>query len=406
MSNLSKGVCRVGINGFGRIGRLYKPSPSSANTRAGRSVLRASLLRNDIQIVAINHTCASIEDFILLFTHDSTHGPLSRIIHGPLDIHSLENGNLSINGQEIALISERNIEKINWRSLDVEYVAECTGKFRSTAAASAHVHNGRAKKVLISAPSSDAPTFVYKVNTSGYSRAAISSSVYSNASCTTNCLAPILKVLDGSFGVNQAFMTTVHASTQSQHVLDGYSKKDRRAGRSIMGNIIPTSTGAAAAISAVLPHLDGKVTGISVRVPTTNVSMVDLTVATDKSTSLAEVLAEFEHASQSSLAGVLSVEQEELVSSDFLGHSSSAVIDAKASKQLNDRFFKIIAWYDNEWAYSCRLLDMLAFMFNEDNKLTSQEPGKNATKMQAMDLKPLPSSDISRLLDHFSPAMA
>lgn len=356
--------------------------------------------------MAINHTCVSIEDLILLFTHDSTHGPLSRIIHGPLDVHGLENGNLSINGQEIALISERNIEKIDWCSLDVEYVAECTGKFRSTAAASAHVKNGKAKKVLISAPSSDAPTFVYKVNTSGYSRVASASTVYSNASCTTNCLAPILKVLDDAFGINQAFMTTVHASTQSQHVLDGYSKKDRRAGRSIMGNIIPTSTGAAAAISVVLPKLSGKVTGISVRVPTTNVSMVDLTVATDQSTSLSEILAEFEHASQSTLSGVLSVEQEELVSSDFLGHSSSAVIDAKASKQLNDRFFKIIAWYDNEWAYSCRLLDMLAFMFREDSGLSFQQPEKNVLKMKVMELKPAASSEVTGLLDHFSPAIA
>lgn len=313
---------------------------------------------------------------------------------------------MSINGQEIALISERNIEKIDWRSLGVEYVAECTGKFRTTAAAEGHVSKGGARKVLISAPSSDAPTFVYKVNTSGYSSITSSSGVYSNASCTTNCLAPVLKVLDRAFGVTQAFMTTVHASTQSQHVLDGYSKKDRRAGRSIMGNIIPTSTGAAAAISAVLPELDGKVTGISVRVPTTNVSMVDLTVATDKATSLTEVLLEFEQASRSSLAGVLSVEQEELVSSDFLGHSSSAVIDAKASKQLNDRFFKIIAWYDNEWAYSCRLLDMLAFMFSEDTAAMLPAPEKNAMSIKVPQLKPLPSSDGSTLLGHFSPAMA
>lgn len=329
----------------------------------GRSVLRASLLREDVEVAAINHTCATIEDFILLFTHDSTHGPLSRIVHEPITIEGLANGNLAINGREIFLISERNIEKIDWRSLGVEYVAECTGKFRSTALASAHVSFGGAKKVLISAPSPDAPTFVYKVNTSKYLP---TSSVYSCASCTTNCLAPIMKVLNDNFGVSQALMTTVHASTQSQHVLDGYSKKDRRAGRSIMGNIIPTSTGASAAISAVLPELGGKITGISVRVPTTNVSMVDLTVATEKATSLSKIIEAFEEAARTSLLGVLSVEQEELVSSDFLGHSSSAVIDAKASKELNDRFFKVVAWYDNEWAYSCRLLDMLSFMGSND----------------------------------------
>ncbi|KAK5070335.1 hypothetical protein LTR64_000005 [Lithohypha guttulata] len=349
--------CRIGINGFGRIGRM---------------VLRASLLREDVEVVAINHTCASIEDLILLFTHDSTHGPLSRIVHEPITIEETQSGNLSINGREIALISQRNIEKIEWSALGVEYVAECTGKFRSTTLASAHVNHGGAKKVLISAPSPDAPTFVYKVNTSRYSDRT-SSVVYSNASCTTNCLAPIMKVLNDSFGVSQALMTTVHASTQSQHVLDGYSKKDRRAGRSIMGNIIPTSTGAAAAISAVLPELEGKVTGISVRVPTTNVSMVDLTVATEKATSLTEIMDAFTEAARSDLAGVLSVEQEELVSSDFLGHSSSAVIDVKASKQLNDRFFKIIAWYDNEWAYSCRLLDMLTFMSNEEAGTVTQD---------------------------------
>lgn len=327
------------------------------------------MLRDDIEVAAINHTCATIEDFILLFTHDSTHGPLSRIVSEPVTVEGLPNGNLAINGREIALISERNIEKINWKALGVEYVAECTGKFRSSALASAHVRNGGAKKVLISAPSPDAPTFVYKVNTSRYSP---DSTVYSCASCTTNCLAPIMKVLNDSSGVSQALMTTVHASTQSQHVLDGYSKKDRRAGRSIMGNIIPTSTGAAAAISAVLPDLAGKVTGISVRVPTTNVSMVDLTVATETATSLPKILEAFEMAAKSDLAGVLNVEQDELVSSDFLGHSASAVIDAKASKELNSRFFKIIAWYDNEWAYSCRLLDMLAFMAREDKTASGQ----------------------------------
>ena len=372
---------------------------------AGRSVLRASLLRDDIEITAINHTCASIEDVILLFTHDSTHGPLSRIIHGPLDIRALPNGNLSINGREIALISERNIENIDWQALGVEYVAECTGKFRSTAQASAHVKHGKARKVLISAPSSDAPTFVYRVNTSQYSRQA-SASVFSNASCTTNCLAPILKVLNDNFKVAQAFMTTVHASTQSQHVLDGYSKKDRRAGRSIMGNIIPTSTGAAAAISIVLPELEGKVTGISVRVPTTNVSMVDLTVATEQATSLAEIMAVFQEASRSDLSGVLSVEEEELVSSDFLGHSSSAVIDAKASKQLNDRFFKIIAWYDNEWAYSCRLLDMLAFMSGEESTDDLQQPNNLELKAKIVDAKIAEILATDIIVEGYSPAVA
>jgi glyceraldehyde 3-phosphate dehydrogenase len=319
--------------------------------------------------MAVNHTCASIDDVIALLKHDSTHGPLSRIMTGRLSVCALPNGSLSVNEQEIRLISERDATKISWAALGVEYVAECTGKLRSTALASAHVSHGRAKKVLISAPCSDSPTFVYQVNTSEYIDYAVSTSVFSCASCTTNCLAPILKVLNENFGVDQALMTTVHASTQSQHVLDGYSQKDRRAGRSIMGNIIPTSTGAAAAISAVLPELKGRVNGISVRVPTTNVSMVDLTVATAKKTSLTNILAAFRGAAEQELAGVLAVEDEELVSCDFLGHSSSAIVDAKASKSLNECFFKIIAWYDNEWAYSCRLLDMLAFMARIDLQL-------------------------------------
>lgn len=298
----------------------------------------------------------------------------------------MENGNLFINGHEIAMISERNLERIDWQSLNVEYVAECTGKFRKTADASAHVVHGKAKKVLISAPSSDAPTFVYKVNTSGYGQST-NSTVFSNASCTTNCLAPILRVLNDSFGISQALMTTVHASTQSQHVLDGYSKKDKRAGRSIMGNIIPTSTGAAAAISSVLPELTGKVTGISVRVPTTNVSMVDLTVATTQSTSLSQILSAFEDASKTSLSGVLTVEHDELVSSDFLGNSCSAVIDAKASKELNDKFFKIIAWYDNEWAYSCRLLDMLSFMARADaDTIVTEQSFPAVVKTKVLDV--------------------
>ena len=240
MPFLESSPCQIGINGFGRIGMvdgLFSRLPRLTPI-IGRNVLRASLLRQDVQIAAINHTCNSIADVIALLMHDSTHGPLSRLVTGLLSVCALPNGNLSVNGHEIRLLSERDATKIPWAVLGVEYVAECTGKFRSSALASAHVTFGRAKKVLISAPCADAPTFVYKVNTSEYNRHK-QTSVYSCASCTTNCLAPILKVLDSAFGVDQALMTTVHASTQSQHVLDGYSKKDRRAGRSIMGNIIP-----------------------------------------------------------------------------------------------------------------------------------------------------------------------
>lgn len=267
--------------------------------------------------------------------HDSTHGSLQKLLQKFIDLVALPNGNICLNGHEIALISERNLEKIDWNALDVDYVAECTGKFRSVASASLHVTSGKAKKVLISAPSPDAPTFVYKVNSGNYVQLKETNSVYSCASCTTNCLAPIAKILNDNFGIVHGFMTTVHASTQSQHVLDGYSKKDRRSGRSIIGNIIPTTTGAAKALKAVLPCLDGKVSGISVRVPTANVSMVDLTIQLEKPTSLEEIMNAFRVASKGDLQGIVNVEEEELVSCDFLGHPCSAIVDVKASLALN-----------------------------------------------------------------------
>ncbi|THZ80213.1 glyceraldehyde 3-phosphate dehydrogenase, partial [Aureobasidium pullulans] len=222
-----------------------------------------------------------------------------------------------------------------------------------------------ARKVLISAPSPDAPTLVFKVNSHEYDLHR-NLSVFSCASCTTNCLAPIAKVIDDNFGIAQGFMTTVHASTQSQHVLDGYSKKNKRAGRSVMGNIIPTTTGAAQAIKIVLPQLKGKLSGTSIRVPVANVSMVDSTINTDIATSLDDILRTLRHASETYLSGVLCVTDDEVVSCDLLGHNSSAIIDSKASVELNSKFFKIIAWYDNEWAYSCRLLDMLHMMAASD----------------------------------------
>ncbi|KAF7898624.1 hypothetical protein EAF00_005070 [Botryotinia globosa] len=342
---------RIGINGFGRM---------------GRNLLRASLLRDDVSVVAINHTCSLVEGVIRLLMHDSTHGALDKLMGHKTQICILPNGSIAIDGQHIALMSERNLEKLDWAKYEVDYVAECTGKFRSAALASKHVTIGGAKKVLISAPSPDAPNIVYKVNSDNYLRLCKETIVYSCASCTTNCLAPIAKVLQHSFGIQHAFMTTVHASTQSQHVLEGYSTKNRRPGRSIMGNVIPTTTGVAKAIKTVLPELAGKVSGISVRVPTANVSMVDLTVETIQSTSLEEIMTKFRASAPQELSGVLQIEDKELVSSDFLGNSCSAIIDSKASVELRPNFFKIIAWYDNEWAYCCRLLDMLVFMKSQD----------------------------------------
>ncbi|KAN0119248.1 glyceraldehyde-3-phosphate dehydrogenase [Hyaloscypha variabilis] len=337
---------KVGINGFGRI---------------GRSVLRASLLRDDLSVVAINHTCASIDDVIHEIRYDSTHGPVARLTGiGRLDVFPINDHTLSLGGRRVHLFSTKDITQIPWAEVGVEFVVESTGKFTSSLLAKAHIESGGARKVLISAPSKDSPTLVYGVNSQDY--LINRPDVISCASCTTNCLAPIAKVLDGNFGVAQALMTTVHASTRSQHVLDGYSKRDRRAGRSVLGNVIPTSTGAAKAVSKVLPQLDGKLTGLSLRVPICNVSLVDLTVNLEKSTSLAEIFEKFEEASLGAMKGVVQVEADELVSCDFQGNSHSAVIDAKVCVELNSKFFKILAWYDNEWAYSVRLLDMLAYM--------------------------------------------
>ncbi|PYH88169.1 glyceraldehyde 3-phosphate dehydrogenase [Aspergillus ellipticus CBS 707.79] len=321
-------ACQIGINGFGRI---------------GRNVLRASLVRSDVDVVAINHTCTSVSDLVYLIRYDATMGKMDQ-----MDIAILTDSLISIGSQRIHLISERDPKKINWRALGVDYVVESTGKFTK---------RDQAQRVILSAPSSDSPTYVYGVNSEQYCPDE-SNRVISCASCTTNCVTPILKVLHNRFGIEQGFLTTVHAATQSQQVLDGYSKKNPRLGRTVFNNIIPTTTGAAKAIATVLPELQGKITGVSIRVPTPNVSMIDLTINTVQPTSLPEILASFRRAAKTDLAGVLSVTDDQLVSSDFRGSRSSAVVDASAGMELNSRFFKIIAWYDNEWGYSNRLLDL------------------------------------------------
>ncbi|PIG83543.1 glyceraldehyde-3-phosphate dehydrogenase [Aspergillus arachidicola] len=308
-------VCKVGINGFGRI---------------GRNVLRASLTRTDLQIVAINHTCNTVQDLIYLIRYDSCMGKLS----DDISIHALSDTLITINGRQIVLTSERDLQKLNWSAVGVDYVVECTGKFTKRDLALQHVTYGHAKRVVISAPSSDSPTYVYGVNSDDYT-ADEDRRVVSCASCTTNCVTPVLKVLHQQFGIVQGLLTTVHAATQSQQVLDGYSKKNRRLGRSVFDNIIPTTTGAAKAIATVLPELTGKVTGVSIRVPAPNVSMIDLTVTTEQPTSLAEIMAAFRRAAKSSLAGVLYVSDEELVSSDYKGNPNSAVVDAPACTELN-----------------------------------------------------------------------
>ncbi|KAL2816601.1 hypothetical protein BDW59DRAFT_177349 [Aspergillus cavernicola] len=347
IGDITPSTCRVGINGFGRI---------------GRNVLRAALVRSDIQIVAINHTCASVQDLLYLIRYDSSMGKLSEKI----PIHALSDSQIIVNGQQIALTSERDLRKLNWSALGAEYVVECTGKFTKRDLALDHITYGNAKRVVISAPSSDSPTYVYGVNADQY-RAEDEQRVISCASCTTNCVTPVLKVLQREFGIAQGFLTTVHAATRSQQVLDGYSKKNRRLGRSVFDNIIPTTTGAAKAIATVLPELTGKVTGVSIRVPTPNVSMIDLTVCTETPTSLAEILGAFRRAGKADLSGVLSVTDEELVSSDYVGNPHSAIVDGPSCSELNPQFFKIMAWYDNEWGYSNRLLDLTAHVARQES---------------------------------------
>ncbi|KAJ5497751.1 Glyceraldehyde/Erythrose phosphate dehydrogenase family [Penicillium expansum] len=341
-------ACNIGINGFGRI---------------GRNVLRAALVRSDVQVVAINHTCVTVQDLVYLVRYDSSMGNLDERV----DIQILSDALITIDGKQIALTSERDLKKLDWASLGADYVLECTGKFTKRDLAMEHITYGNAKRVLISAPSSDAPTFVYGVNSHDYTPSE-ECRVISNASCTTNCATPVLKVLQESFGISQGFLTTIHAATRSQQVLDGYSKKDVRLGRGVFNNIIPATTGAAKAVASVLPELKGKVTGVSIRVPTPNVSMIDLTVSTEKPTSLDKIIHKFRLAAKSDMAGVLRVADQELVSSDYNGSPYSAIIDAPACAELNPQFFKIMAWYDNEWGYSNRLLDMTTLVHAQEAK--------------------------------------
>ncbi|KAI5478103.1 putative Glyceraldehyde 3-phosphate dehydrogenase [Pseudohyphozyma bogoriensis] len=353
MPGLLLPVPKVGINGFGRI---------------GRAAFRASLDRDDLEVVAINHTAPTLDYLLHVIKYDSTHGPCK---HG----HelSVEDGALVFRGRRITLFSQRDATLLDWESAGAEYIIESTGKATLTDAAEKHITHGKAKKVIISAPSKDAKTIVVGVNRLEYNP---EMKVISNASCTTNCLAPLAKILHHSFGIESGMMTTVHASTSSQHILDGFSKKSRRLGRAVQSNIIPTTTGAATAVKLVLPELDGKFTGISIRVPVNNVSMVDLTVNLTRPAESKEALLQpfrdasagklFPHASIP-LSNVICVNDDELVSSDFLGFPQSCVIDSAASVMLNPTTAKIIAWYDNEWAYSVRILDLAVYMFSVDH---------------------------------------
>ena len=322
---------RIGINGFGRIGIM---------------VFRLAIEQDDIEIVAINDLL-DINHLAYLLKYDSVHGNFNGSI-------LVDGNNLIVNNKSILITAERNPEDIPWGKMNTDVVAECTGIFTSIEMANLHV-NGGAKKVVISAPSPDAPMFVMGVN---HQTIKPSDIIVSNASCTTNCLAPLAKVLNDSFGIKEALMTTVHAATATQFVVDGPSKKDFRGGRSSLINIIPASTGAAKAVGKVIPDLEGKLTGMSFRVPTANVSVVDLTVKLSNKTSYEEIKTTMFNASKNVLKGILGYTDEPVASQDFIGDTRTSIFDAGAGMELNESFFKIISWYDNECGYSKKLIDL------------------------------------------------
>ena len=324
---------KIGINGFGRIGRM---------------VFRASLKRDDIDIVAINDLL-DVEHLAYLLKYDS--------VHGTVDVSvEIADGHLVVDGKTVRITAERDPKNLQWDAIGAEVVAECTGIFTTLDMAQSHIDGG-AKKVVISAPSKDAPMFVMGVN---HEDAKASDNIVSNASCTTNCLAPLAKVLNDAFGIEEALMTTVHAVTATQMTVDGPSRKDYRGGRSSLLNIIPASTGAAKAVTKVIPSLEGKITGMAFRVPTADVSVVDLTVKLATETSYYGVMKAVKAASEGALKGILGYTEELVVSQDFIGDARTSIVDANAGIELNGSFFKVVTWYDNEAGYSNKLLDLAA----------------------------------------------
>jgi len=322
---------KIGINGFGRIGRM---------------VFRAAAARPDVQVVAINDLL-DIEHLAYLLKYDSVHGRFD----GTVEISGTD---LVVNGKVVRITAERDPKQLKWDAVGASVVAECTGIFTTLEMAQSHIDGG-AKKVVISAPSADAPMFVMGVN---HLEAKASDLIVSNASCTTNCLAPMAKVLNDAFGIEEALMTTVHATTATQMTVDGPSRKDWRGGRSALLNIIPSSTGAAKAVTKVIPSLVGKLTGMAFRVPNADVSVVDLTVKVSKPTSMAEIKQAFKAAAEGSLKGILGYTEDLVVSQDFIGDARTSIFDADAGIELNSTFFKLVSWYDNEAGYSNKLIDL------------------------------------------------
>ncbi len=326
-------MIKIGINGFGRIGRI---------------AFRAAINRSNVEVVAINDLL-DVDYLAYLLKYDSVHGRFQGDIQ-------VKKGKLVVNGKEIRVTAERNPENLKWNEVGAEYIIESTGFFTSKEKADLHIKGG-AKKVFISAPSPDAKMFVMGVN---HTEMKATDTSVSNASCTTNCLAPLAKVLHENFGIAEGLMTTIHAATSGQGVVDS-PNGDRRRGRSVLNNLIPASTGAAKAVSKVIPALEGKLTGMAIRVPVADVSLVDLTFKTEKATSLSEIKAVLKAASEGELKGILGYTEEKVVSQDFVSETRTSVVDADASLELNSNFFKIISWYDNEFGYATKIVDLLEY---------------------------------------------
>ena len=325
---------KIGINGFGRIGRL---------------VFRAAQHRDDIQVVGINDLI-DVDYMAYMLKYDTMHGRFDGTVE-------VRDGKLVVNGNAIRVTAEKDPANLKWDEVGAEYIVESTGLFLTKEKAEAHIKAG-AKKVIMSAPSKDdTPMFVYGVNHKDYK----GQNIISNASCTTNCLAPVAKVLNDAFGIESGLMTTVHSITATQKTVDGPSAKDWRGGRAASGNIIPSTTGAAKAVGKVIPALNGKLTGISMRVPTIDVSVVDLTVNLCKPATKEDICNAMKKASEGELKGILGYTEDAVVSSDFLGDSHTSIFDANAGVYLTDKFVKVVSWYDNEWGYSCKVLEMIAY---------------------------------------------
>ena len=334
-------MIKVAINGFGRIGRL---------------AFRAGIVADDIEIVAINAPDKTPAQLAYTVKYDSVHGRFQGTVE-------YDDNSITVNGKRVAVVGNRNPAELPWGEMGVEYVLECTGAFLTTEKAQAHLDAG-AQVVVLSGPSKDdTPMFVCGVNLDKYTP---DIKVVSNASCTTNCLAPLAKVINDNFGIVEGLMTTVHADTATQEVVDGFSKKNWRLGRGVHGNIIPTSTGAAKAVGKVIPELKGKLTGTSMRIPSADVSIVDLTCRLEKGASYDEICAAVKAASEGPMKGVIEYCEDEVVSSDFITDPHTSIFDAKAGLALNDNFVKLMAWYDNEWGYSNKVVDLIEYMAKVD----------------------------------------